>query len=232
MFFSSTPRPRMAKMERSVHVYGTAQAMASRQGWHNRLTWAACAWFAAGTTLHAVEPARLKTGAAFRQQLAATMNVTWSERALRDALAGVSQQLDVATFLDRRIDPGQLIGLTLRDQLAEEVLRQLAAAGKAEWRAVGPVVYVGPAHAAAKLPTLAALRRQEAEKLAAEARSRLLKTQAWEWNALAEPRRLIDEVYVGGNSGQRLRQVFHDDRFPRATVVLGIADVGRDFSDR
>jgi len=169
--------------------------MANRQAWHNRLTWTAWAWFACCGALGAQEPAPWKTGAAFRQQLAATrMGVTWSERALRDAWAGVSLELDVAVFIDRRIDPGQLIGLSLRDQPAEEVLRQLAAAGQAEWRSVGPVVYVGPADAAAKLPTLAALRRQDAERLPAEARLRLLKVQAWKWDELAEPRRLLDEL--------------------------------------
>jgi hypothetical protein len=168
--------------------------MANWQRWHNRLMWGAYAWFALCSALCADEPARWKTGAAFRQQLASSMSVTWSERALRDALAGVSQQLDVAVFLDRRIDPGQPTGLSVREKPAEEVFRQLAAAAHAEWRAVGPVIFVGPAHAAGKLPTLAALRRQEAAQLPADARSRLLKTQTWHWDELAEPRRLLDEL--------------------------------------
>jgi len=146
--------------------------------------------------LGAQQPAQWKTGGAFRQQLAASVSVTvtWENRALRDALAGLSQQLDVAVLLDRRIDPGQSITLIVREKSAEEALKQLAAAAHAEWRAVGPVIYVGPAHAAAKLPTLAALRRQDAERLPAEVRSRLLKVQAWTWDELAEPRRLLDEL--------------------------------------
>jgi hypothetical protein len=186
--------------------------MANWHAGHNRLTWAALVWFAAGSILNADEPARWKTGAEFRQQLAATtMSVTGSERALRDVLAGVSAQLDIAMFLDRRIDPGQLIGLNFREQPAEEVLRQLAAAGHAEWRAVGPVIYIGPPHAAAKLPTLAALRRQEAEKLPAEARARLSKMQAWQWGELAEPRRLVEEL--GKQAGVAIggaEQIPHD----------------------
>lgn len=185
--------------------------MTNWQGWHNRLTWGLFAWFAAGVILHAEEPVQWKTGAAFRQQLAVTMGVTWTDRGLRDALRGVSRQLEIAAFLDRRIDPGQTIGLTLRDQPAEEVLRQLAAAGQAEWRAVGPVVYLGPSHVAAKLPTLAALRRQEAERLPVEGRSRLLKTQAWQWEELAEPRRLLEELaQQAGVNVSGAEQVPHD----------------------
>jgi len=168
--------------------------MANWQRQHNRLTWAAWAWFVCCGGLGAQEPAAWKTGAAFRQQLASPLGVTWSERALRDALAGVSKELDVAVLLDRRIDPGQPIGLSVRDQPAEEVFRQLAAAAHAEWRAVGPVIYVGPPGTAAKLPTLAALRRQEAAQRPADARARLLKVQAWQWKELAEPRQLLDEL--------------------------------------
>jgi hypothetical protein len=186
------------------------ELMANWHAWHNRLTWTACAWFAACVGLFADEPVKWKTGPALRQQLAVAMSVTWVERELRDALAGVSEQLDIAVFLDRRIDPGQPINLSLRKP-AEEVLRQLAAAGHAEWRAVGPVIYVGPAQTAAKLPTLAALRRQEAERLGGEARSRLLKAQAWQWQRLAEPRRLLDELArQAGVTVSGAEQVPHD----------------------
>ena len=165
--------------------------------WHNQLTWAACTWFALFGCLIAEEP-KWKTGPEFRQQLAVKLGVTWVEREMRDTLAGISRELDVAVFLDRRIDPGQTINLTLRNQPAEEVLKQLAAAGHAEWRAVGPVVYVGPAETVKKLATVAALRRQEAERLPTEARSRLLKERAWQWSELVEPRQLLDVLAAEG----------------------------------
>jgi hypothetical protein len=164
-----------------------------RQASRNRLTWAACGWFVLAASLAPAQaPPKTKTGAAISQRL--NEGIAWQDRALRDGLDRLSQAYGVAILLDRRIDPGQLITLTIRDQPLDAVLKQVAVAGHAGVATIGNVVYVGPPEQAAQLATLAALRRQDVSKLPNEAKARLLRSQPWEWHELAQPRQLIDEL--------------------------------------
>ena len=64
----------------------------------------------------------------------------------------------------------------------------------------------------------AALRRQDAEKLPAEARSRLLKVQAWKWEDLAEPRRLLDELAKQAGVTVSNPEMIPHDLWPAASL--------------
>lgn len=162
---------------------------------HIRLTWAALAWFAAASCTVAAEPlAAWKTGPAFRRQLDSKVSLTWPMRGLRAALMTLSQNMGVAIFLDRQIDPDQILDLVILDQTLEEALERIAKAAGADAQIMGAVVYIGPERNAARLTTLAAIRRQEASLTLGEAKARLLHAQAWQWEELAEPRKLLDEM--------------------------------------
>ncbi|HMC11548.1 MAG TPA: hypothetical protein VKH44_09670 [Pirellulaceae bacterium] len=142
----------------------------------------------------AQEPASWKTGPAFRRQLDAIENVAWPDSVLRDGLVRLSQAYGVAVFLDRRIDPGQSVTLTVRDAPVEAFLKQLATAVHAEMATIGSVVYLGPPETASQLGTLAAIRRQDVSKLPNEAKARLLRTETWQWEELAQPRQLLSDL--------------------------------------
>ena len=114
--------------------------------------------------------------------------MTWPERPLRDGLASLSRNTGVCIFLDRRIDPDQNVELTVRDESVQRLLEQLADKTHAGVGMVGPVVYLGPPTIAGKLLTLAALRHKDAAALPNATKARLLKSQAWKWDELAEPR--------------------------------------------
>jgi len=122
------------------------------------------------------------------------VSIAWSQRPLRDGLAGLGETVGVGIFLDRRIDPGQLLDLTIRDQPLEAALAEIAAAGQARVARLDRVAYVGPPATASKLATLAALRHDEASRLPAAAKARLLRASAWQWPALAQPRQLLSEL--------------------------------------
>jgi hypothetical protein len=122
------------------------------------------------------------------------VSIAWSQRPLREGLAGLGETVGVGVFLDRRIDPGQLLELTIRDQPLEAALAEIAAAVQARVARLDQVAYVGPPATASKLATLAALRREEASRLPAAAKARLLRRSAWQWPALAEPRQLLAEL--------------------------------------
>jgi hypothetical protein len=149
----------------------------------------AAAWPAA-----AQERPAWKTGPALRKQLEASVSVTWKERPLRDGLVNLSRSEGIAIFLDRRIDPDQPVELSVVSQSVEKLLQQLAAKNEARVGYLGPVVYLGPPATASKVSTLAVLRRQEAATLPNEAKLRLLRTEAWKWDELAEPRNLLAEL--------------------------------------
>lgn len=166
-----------------------------QQGQLNRLKWAAIGWFVFTSPLaRAEEPVRWRTGTAFTQQLQEPVDdIQWNDRTLREGLMRLSQTFGVATFVDRRIDPDQPITASAKGQKLEAWLRTVAALAKAEISVVGPVVYFGPPEAARELATLAALRRQDATKLANSVKARVLRSGAWQSPELAQPKELLNE---------------------------------------
>ncbi len=152
-----------------------------------------------------------KTGPALRQALDAKLSLTWSERQLRDGLANLSQSTQVAIFLDRRIDPSQTLELSAADEPLQLLLAKIGGQAKAGVAAIGPCVYLGPPETAAVLSTVAAMRRNEVSKLPADAKLRLLRTQAWQWSELAEPRQLLaDLARQAGVNVQNAELIPHD----------------------
>jgi len=184
----------------------------------NRLTWPAVVWFAACSIAAGQQTSAWKTGPQFRQQLDAPLSLTWSERQLRDGLANLAQLVDVAILLDRRIDPNQTLELSASGESLQLVLAKIAAPAKARVTAVGPCVYLGPPETAGKLATLAALRRQEASALPAEAKARLLRTQAWQWNELAEPRQLLVDLARQANVTTANPELLPHDLWPAQSL--------------
>ena len=135
-----------------------------------------------------------KTGPALRQALDAKLSLTWSERQLRDGLANLSQSTQVAIVLDRRIDPSQTLELSAADESLQTLLVKIGDQAKAGVTAIGPCVYLGPPDTAAVLSTVAATRRNDAGRLTADTKLRLLRTQAWQWSELTEPRQLLADL--------------------------------------
>src|SRR6186713_1086691 len=113
------------------------QAQPNRTCSH-RLTWSIAAWFVlGGAVCCGQEAVAWKTGAALRKQLEASVSVTWGERPLREGLVNLTRSTGICIFLDRRIDPDQLVELSVRDQSVEHLLDQLAAKMEAQRGAVG-----------------------------------------------------------------------------------------------
>jgi hypothetical protein len=167
------------------------------------------AGLALSTAADAREAQAPKTGAALRHQLAAGTSVAWSDRPLAEGLASLSRSTDVAVFLDRRIDPTQPLTLTVRDVPLMQLLAELAAQAGGAMAQVGDVIYVGPTDAAAKLATVANLRRQEAARLPRDVRARLQRVEPWAWNELAQPRQLLEAL-----SAEAGVTVAEEDRLP------------------
>lgn len=194
------------------------QAQPNRLHLH-RLTWVFAAWFGLGfTAASAQEPIAWKTGLALRKQLDASVSVSWAERPLRDALANLSRTTGVCIFLDRRIDPGQLVELTVRNEPLEGLLEKLAEKINAKVGEIGPVVVLGPPETAGKLRGLVARRHANLNALPAESKGRLLRQEAWQWDELAEPRALLNELTQQGNLTVENSDLVPHDLWPAADL--------------
>jgi hypothetical protein len=158
-----------------------------------------------------------KTGPALRKQLETPLSLTWGDREVRGALAGLSNTTGVAIFLDRRIDPSRKLTISAADEPLKTVLLRTAEQVEGGVSLVGSAVYVGPKLAAGKLATLAALKRQEAGKFPAELRIRLAKSEAWSWDELAEPRRLLTELAERGGLRVANPELVPHDLWPAAS---------------
>ena len=146
-----------------------------------------------------------------RQELEKPLGITWEDREARAGLSNLSRSTGVAILLDRRIDSERKLQLTARDESLQVVLLRVAEQLECGVTLVGSVVYLGPKETSAKLATLAALRRQEAGGLSSEVKARLLRSAAWRWDELAEPRRLLSDLAdLGGVDVANAEQIPHD----------------------
>jgi hypothetical protein len=139
------------------------------------------------------------------------MRITWAGTPLRDALRNLSQSQRLAILLDRRVDPEQLVSLTLNGLSPAEAIERTAEGQKLGVTLLGPLAYVGPPEQTRLIRTLAALRKQEAQQLPAAAKQAVLANRTTAWDDLTTPRDIL------GSLGQEaqvkllgLEQVPHD----------------------
>ena len=113
---------------------------------------------------------------------------------MRQALRSLSREKRTATLLDRRVDPEQKIDAQISDVPLRAALQQIAEKHGLGVSILGSVIYVGPAEAAARLRTLAALRADDARRLPLPAARKFQRTKPMHWNDLAAPRGLLTKL--------------------------------------
>lgn len=216
--------------------------------WRNRARAACWACAAAAIVLaagaQAAEPALLNEEE-LSARLPLPISINWRLVPLRQALASLGAAQRMAIVRDRRVDPEPLLNLAIDGLPLEQALARIAAARKLGVSVLGPVVYFGPAEDADKLRTLAALARDQAERLPPAARQKLLHRAALDWPELSTPRELL--VRLGREAGVKFaggQQIPHDlwpasqwpplawtDRLTLLLVQFGLApeldDAGR-----
>jgi len=139
------------------------------------------------------------------------VSLTWSGVPLRDGLHRLVGTQRMAVVLDRRVDPGRLITTQMSNVSLEDALKRLTRTRKLGFAVLSGVIYIGPSPAAARLRTVAALRRKEADSLPEDRRRVVLERVRWEWDDLSVPGELL--VQTARASGFQLEgvdQVPHD----------------------
>ncbi len=121
-----------------------------------------------------------------------TATIHWDNVPLCDGLQRLEKALACSIFLDRRVDPNQVVSLNVADADADEILTKIAAATSLGVSHLGAVKYLGPQAAADQLRTLAALREEEVAQLVAGQRRSLEGKRELVWPQLTEPRNLIE----------------------------------------
>jgi hypothetical protein len=134
------------------------------------------------------------SGSPLQKQLSQPVSVSWAEAPLRPAMLRWSRAQRLAIIIDRRVDPGRLLTLSVENLPLEQACERIARECGLGFCLVGPVAYFGPAEMAAKLRTLVALRKDEAQATPIEARRRLLKSEPWQWDDFAKPRALVEAL--------------------------------------
>jgi hypothetical protein len=110
-----------------------------------------------------------------RLDLRTSISLTGSQ--IRSAASAIARSGDVALALDRRVDPETPIELNAVDLPLEQVWHRLVEVAGLGYATYGPIVYVGPQATARDLNTLAALRRDEAERAPLALKAKLLHVQ-------------------------------------------------------
>lgn len=162
-------------------------------GWRQKLRWLLVSLLAIAGEQAAAEPDWL-TGAALKRQLAAPVGAAWSQKPLRGALESLAEARRVAFFLDRRVDPGAKLNLSVGQLPLQAAMQQIGSQFGLETVQVGPVTYFGPAQAAGELHTLLEIRRQELRRVPEPRRRAFLQRSAWQWDMLATPGELLEQL--------------------------------------
>ena len=142
----------------------------------------------------AAETNHWKTGPDFQRQLMLPTGISWVGMPLRRGLVRLASNQQVFIFLDRRINPDRRMNLSVREASLEKCLHEIAGYLDAECCYLNSIVYMGPVETAKKLPTLAAVMRQELEALSPPIHRRLLYRRPWQWDALTTPRDLLHRL--------------------------------------
>jgi hypothetical protein len=147
-----------------------------------------------GVLVRAAEPISWKIGADFSKAMQSPVGFTWSERALREGLGGLSKEYRVAIWLDRRIDPDQKINIQVSDIPLQSCFSTWASERKCEVTSYGSMLVILPRSALAKLIGTTSIKRAEIAKLTAAARTPWLSTTKLHWEDATEPRALLGQL--------------------------------------
>ena len=136
---------------------------------------------AAGQT----DAAAWRTGADLEQFIKSPVSVSWQYAELGPRLTQFSRSQKLAVVLDRRIDPNQLIDLTVRNVSVEQFLLRVAQASGGSFCRFGDCIYIGPVENARRLLAIDAILSSGSKK------NRWSRTAAESWPRLSTPQEVI-----------------------------------------
>jgi len=188
------------------------------------------------------ETPTFKTGWAMQQQLEADMDAHWKNVPLRKALESLARTQQVGIMLDRRVNPDQLLRLTVVGVPLSTALARIAHRADVKYCVIDSLVYIAPEQTVGDLPTVAELLRDHVRRLPSPRRAALMQVEALSWPALTTPREIFDQLANRAELEIENREDLPHDLWPavdlpplplidRMTVVLAGFDLTLHLSD-
>ena len=134
------------------------------------------------------------TGTTFQRRLNDLVTIRWANIPVRRAIGRLAEVKHVAILLDRRVDPGRKLTLSLRDVTLDAALHDIARRLDLGVARLGNVVYLGPVATAGRLPALAAAFGKDVRRLPPAMQRRFFSTKRLAWDDLARPRDLLAQL--------------------------------------
>lgn len=134
----------------------------------------------------------LRSGKAFDVALGERISAELTNKSMRSLLASLGPERGVAVVLDRRIDPDQIVSVSLRGTPLRDAFAEIAGKAEAIVSELPNVVFIGSPTSTAKLRTLVKLRSKEISGFVN--RKTLRATRDVSWLALAEPQQVLTEL--------------------------------------
>jgi len=134
---------------------------------------------------------RWATGSEFQRQLDTPIGVDWADSPLRDAMEGLSRRYGMAMVIDRRVDPGKAVTVSLDDVPLGRAVAVVAEQQNLGICFPGPLVYLGPPKHTARLRTLIEQCHEAARRLPPSASRKLLQARPISWPDFATPKDLL-----------------------------------------
>ncbi|MEO8268700.1 MAG: hypothetical protein ABI557_03205, partial [Aureliella sp.] len=166
----------------------------------------------------------LPSSRAVQSALQAPARVFWDQTPLRKGLQELSQQFNVTIWLDRDIDPNQLVTSTAadvpRDASLQKTLEHIASVANAEPGLIENVVYIGPKERVSRL-----------QRAAVELHDRLCRAgdgprpatlRELQWAELATPTDLLRGIESNWKieiAGELPHDLFHAGQFLQPTTL-------------
>ncbi len=128
-------------------------------------------------------------GSAFDRALSEQLTVSLADKKVRSLLDSFGAQRRIAVVLDRRINPDQIISVSIRNAPVRDALAQVAEKCGGAVSELPGLVFIGPPGSTEKLRTLVKLKSKPVSKFAN--RKELQKKVPVRWPALTEPKQLL-----------------------------------------
>jgi hypothetical protein len=122
------------------------------------------------------------------------ITAVWQGQQLGTVLERLVATRSASLWLDRRVDPRQMVDIQFTEVLFTKALADLAEQHDLGVALLDSVFYVGPKKTAAGLATLSRRARADLARTPASRRQRWLRAEASAWPRLTQPRALLKEL--------------------------------------
>ena len=135
-----------------------------------------------------------RTGKTLQNQLKTEAGMTWDGQSLQGALTNLSRVQRIYFWLDRRVDPQQIVRLRVPPVPLHTAIDALADRLDLGTSVLDNMVYVGPKETVTPLATIVQLQRNALRKQSPVLQTAMVRRRAMKWDILAKPQTILQEL--------------------------------------